>query len=184
MSNQLGPNPPTANRIAVYSGDAHLLKEPNASIDAVTQKIINVVDPASAQDAATKNYVDTRDRDQVTFFSTSAPATTSTRYCIAQNVAANAVETNGVMLFGVARTATEIRIHHTNAISGDTLAWTFRINGVDTALTATVASGGTTASLTGQSVAVAKGDRGSMSLVQSSTTAQASLAGKAAVTLQ
>jgi hypothetical protein len=76
-----------------------------------------------------------------------------------------------------------LRVNHAVAIAGDTLAWTFRINGVDTALTATVAGGGTTASITGQAVLLSKADVFSMKLLQSSTTTQASMAGKAAVTL-
>lgn len=41
------------------TNDITLTFAPSADVDANTQKIINVVDPGAAQDAATKNYVDT-----------------------------------------------------------------------------------------------------------------------------
>jgi hypothetical protein len=41
------------------TNDITLTWVPSADVDANTQKIINVVDPGAAQDAATKNYVDT-----------------------------------------------------------------------------------------------------------------------------
>ncbi len=56
----VGPATASNNGIAVFNGTTgEIIKDPNADISAGTQKITNVVDPTSAQDAATKNYVDT-----------------------------------------------------------------------------------------------------------------------------
>lgn len=54
-----GPGSSTDNAIASFdSTTGKVIKMPSASLDAKTQKIINVVDPTSDQDVATKKYVD------------------------------------------------------------------------------------------------------------------------------
>ncbi len=48
----------------------------DADLDAQTHKVINVVDPTSAQDAATKNYVDTHAVVSTTFVDNETPTGT------------------------------------------------------------------------------------------------------------
>jgi hypothetical protein len=55
---QLGPSSPTANRIAAFTGDSHLIGDPAAALDANGQRIGNGATPGAGTDFATKAYVD------------------------------------------------------------------------------------------------------------------------------
>lgn len=48
----------------------------DADLDAQSHKVVNVTDPAAAQDAATKHYVDTHSLSQSNFIINEAPAGT------------------------------------------------------------------------------------------------------------
>ena len=64
------------NQITSTTGDLKL--NATGDIDVQTNKITNVVDPTDAQDAATKNYVDTANTAQDTVIGTKVPRTSTT----------------------------------------------------------------------------------------------------------
>lgn len=97
---------------------------------------------------------------------TGVPGTTSTRYLIPSEVGPDAAEY--FQLAAGPGTYTSLAVVATVALATDSVTYTVRKNGVDTALTVTVAAGATSAVGSG-SVAVVAGDRISIKVVQSGT---------------
>jgi len=112
----------------------------------------------------------------------SAANSTSDRFCPSNYGAIQSIESAGVTLAGSAFTVTEIRVRHGGQQWATAVTYTLRINGVDTAVTCTVASSGTTASASGFSVAVAKGDRLSVKVVEASAVAASNADARVAIT--
>lgn len=139
--------------------------------------LTNVADPTNPQDAETKNHADSRLQTLAGWSMLSAPATTSVRFVDFNNVrdVPQPAEQSSVVVMPFACTVAAMYTFHFTPLTPDTLTYTLRKNGVDTTVTYTVAGGGTSQSITGQALSVAAGDRLSMKVVQSSTTAQAAL---------
>jgi len=76
-----------------------------------------------------------------------------------------------VILVPVAGTLSKLRVRHDTIATDVNTAFTVRKNGIDTALTCTIAAAGQAASDTTNSVAVAAGDRVSVKIVNSGVTA-------------
>ncbi len=102
-----------------------------------------------------------------------APAIASARYMVCTGGAVSATEAQGQWLVGADCTLTYLRVRANAALATNSVTVMVRKNGVNTALTVTLAGAGTSGAITGQSVAFAAGDRVSLSLTQSSTEAQA-----------
>lgn len=124
----------------------------------------------------TKAYGDSRLSIFGTWCSLSAPATTSVRFAPWQSISAapNAGEVSSLVVVPVNMTVTALYFSVIITLTTDTVTWTLRKNGVDTALTGTIPANQQITSFTGLNLAVAAGDKLSLKLVQSSTQAQAS----------
>jgi hypothetical protein len=144
-----------------------------------SHKLTSVTDPSSAQDAATKNYVDTKIRALwQTWGAVQNAAATGQKFLnlTTTTTSPTATETDSQIVAGFACTAKQIYVNTVAAaLATDTQAITMRINGADSALTCTVAASGSTCNLTGQSVAVAATDKISIGYVESGTQTAANI---------
>lgn len=142
-----------------------------------SHKLTSVTDPTAAQDAATKNYVDSK---QLLFWSwrgVGAQATTSTCWVpVSGNFSPSTAERRTWVVAPFAGTLLGMYvIHNPSFTDADTFAYTVQINSVDTSITATMASNGTAVNDTAHSAAFVAGDKIGIKTVQSSTTAQTQL---------
>jgi hypothetical protein len=111
---------------------------------------------------------------------TIAQAVTTIRYLkICGNTTPSNIESTSELRVQRDGTLTTLRIHHAVA-NADSFIYTVRVNGVDTALTVTMAGGAVTNTATA-AIAVNNGDIVSVKTVQSSTTAGASMEPRATV---
>jgi len=121
----------------------------NGAVDA-NQSILNVADPATAQGAASKNYVDTHAGLGPFIFGCAAlPETGSAVYLAPWGVTPTNTEVFLKLVKG--RTARRIIAQFTVAADKDN-TFTLRQNGVNTALTVTIVAGQTEADATGDVV--------------------------------
>lgn len=88
---------------------------------------------------------------------------------------------SGITLVSKAGTLTSIYCFHGVATATDNITYTLQINGVDTALTATILATQQSANLTGQAVVVAAGDRLTMKIRQNGTESVGALASRQSV---
>ena len=169
--------PGTFQEVARTATTLDKFAAPVATVSFGSQLASSLADPVSAQDAETKNHADSRLQTLAGWSMLSAPATTSVRFVDFNNVrdVPQPAETSSVVVVPFACTVVAMYTFHFTPLTPDTLTYTLRKNGVDTTVTYTVAGGGTSQSITGQALSVAAGDRLSMKVVQSSTTAQAAL---------
>lgn len=105
---------------------------------------------------------------------TAGAASASTEFLVGSGLGYSVTEADSVITIGTAFHATAMYITHGTAVV-DTIAYTFRVNAADSALTCTMASNGTAVNVTGQSVALAAGDKITLKSIQSSNTVQAGL---------
>lgn len=159
-----------------------LLAAASADISVNSHKLTNVTDPTSAQNAATKNYVDTKPRLIWLWGAASAAGATATKWLASGNhgTGISGTQSQSNVMTGVAVTATDIYCNHDAALSTDSVAYTLDKAGVDTAIACTIAGAGTACHGTG-SVAIVATDVLQLKSVQSSTQAGAAMAPRCVV---
>lgn len=150
---------------------------PTAAVAMNAQALTGLLDPVNPQDGSTKNYSDTREKVLGFWAMLSAPATAAVRFVDFGNVrdTPQAAEQSSAMVMPTAGTITKMFANHFNALSTDSITYTLRLNGADTAITCVVAATTTQANDVAHTVAYAAGDRLSVKCVQSSTQAGATL---------
>lgn len=140
--------------------------------------IDGLANPSAAQGASTKNYQDTKRMLFCQFGATQAPGAPAAKFILpGGGNTPNSAESIAVVLAPFAGTLTDLVGVHGNVMTVDSITYTIRVNGVDTALTFTIANNVATGSSTGQSVAVAQGDKITLKAVQTASQANTTLNG-------
>jgi hypothetical protein len=123
------------------------------------RQISSVLDPASAQDAATKNYVDTKSGPTEIVFGNSATSAAAGTFFLDPCFGVRTATANEIRIYcGAAGTISNLYLFQRVGSTGGNCVYTVRKNGVDQTLTATIAAAGTTGNDTAHSFTVAKGD--------------------------
>lgn len=111
-----------------------------------------------------------------------AAAANADRFFVSSFAALASTTAAGNTLLAKSGTLTSIYAAHGGTpLATDSVTYTLQVNTVDTALTCTIAPGGTAANLTGQAVAVVAGDLLRMKVRQNGTEVQAALQARVAI---
>lgn len=137
-------------------------------------KITNLGTPTAGTDAATKSYVDTKIHPLAMWGTTNASSASADRFYgfgghgVAQSASAGVSLWTAPCAFTITDFLGTVEIVTPN---NETIRWLLFINGVATSLDMTLAANTLSQSMTGQSVAVARGDKLSLRSTQSGATA-------------
>lgn len=147
-----------------------------ATSDYDTDQVDNesTVPGSSTTDAL--DYVYSREVPFWSWSALDAGNSTSNRFLnqAGSNVTAASNEDGSIQISGMTGVLTSLYVRYGTALATANTTFTLRVNGVDTALTVTVNSGAQSGSITGQSVAVAAGDRVTIKSVTSAADATTS----------
>lgn len=128
---------PTGKIVKLTVNGVTILSVTGSIVDAGTHKISNVVDPAAAQDAATKNYVDTADAGKVSTTLTSGNILVGNGSNVATSVAMSGDGRIGNTGAFDSQLTTETGITAAGTVQGDATALTKKVNEVTTTAAAT-----------------------------------------------